>query len=92
MKQPPGYIDPQFPNHVCKLHKSLYGLKQAPRAWYTRLRLFLQNLGFVSSISDSSLFIRRSVEGIIFLLVYVDDIIFTGVFDDMYTISIGYSS
>ncbi|GKA61861.1 putative RNA-directed DNA polymerase [Tanacetum coccineum] len=37
MKQPPGFIDPQRPNHVCLLHKSLYGLKQAPRAWFERL-------------------------------------------------------
>ena len=31
-KQHPGYTDPQYPNHVCKLNKALYGLKQAPRA------------------------------------------------------------
>ncbi|GJW53128.1 retrovirus-related pol polyprotein from transposon RE1 [Tanacetum coccineum] len=24
MEQPPGFIDPQFPNHVCKLSKALY--------------------------------------------------------------------
>lgn len=30
--QPQGYVDSQFPSHVCKLHKALYGLKQAPRA------------------------------------------------------------
>lgn len=33
LEQPPGYIDPRFPNHVCQLQKALYGLKQAPRAW-----------------------------------------------------------
>lgn len=32
MAQPPGFVDPNHPNLVCKLHKSLYGLKQAPRA------------------------------------------------------------
>lgn len=32
MKQPQGFIDSTYPNHVCKLIKSLYGLKQAPRA------------------------------------------------------------
>ncbi|KAK1609765.1 hypothetical protein QYE76_033438 [Lolium multiflorum] len=34
VKQPPGFEDLNFPNHVYKLDKALYGLKQAPRAWY----------------------------------------------------------
>jgi hypothetical protein len=34
VEQPPGFEDPQFPNHIYKLHKALYRLKQAPRAWY----------------------------------------------------------
>jgi hypothetical protein len=33
MNQPPGYEDPKFPNHVCRLDKAIYGLKQAPRTW-----------------------------------------------------------
>jgi len=32
MEQPPGYVDPRFSKHVCKLKKALYGLKQALHA------------------------------------------------------------
>jgi hypothetical protein len=32
VEQPSGFEDPQFPNHVYKLHKALYGLMQAPQA------------------------------------------------------------
>ncbi|GKD35008.1 retrovirus-related pol polyprotein from transposon TNT 1-94, partial [Tanacetum coccineum] len=31
-RQPDGFVDPDFPNHVYRLKKALYGLKQAPRA------------------------------------------------------------
>ena len=40
MEQPPGYTDPQFPQHVCRLKHALYGLKQAPRAWFQRFNSF----------------------------------------------------
>ena len=56
MRQPPGYENKGTPNYVCKLDKALYGLKQAPRAWYSRLSMQLQQLGFVPSKADTSLF------------------------------------
>ncbi|GKB64405.1 putative reverse transcriptase domain-containing protein [Tanacetum coccineum] len=78
MKQPPAFIDPQRPNHVCLLHKSLYGLKQAPRAWFERLSKALFDLGFKGSKTDPSLFIYSRGDTLLYILVYVDDIIVTG--------------
>jgi hypothetical protein len=78
MQQPPGFIHPEKPHHVCRLRKSIYGLKQAPRAWFQTLRKFLCDYGFVNSKSDSSLFIFRIAGTVLYTLVYVDDIIITG--------------
>ncbi|GJR41372.1 retrovirus-related pol polyprotein from transposon RE1 [Tanacetum coccineum] len=78
MEQPPGFVDSQLPNHVCRLNKALYGLKQAPRAWFQRLNSFLVGLRFSCSRTDTSLFIFKKESSIIYLLVYVDDIILTG--------------
>ncbi|WVY90852.1 hypothetical protein V8G54_036366 [Vigna mungo] len=79
MLQPPGFVKKSFPYHVCRLKKAFYGLKQAPRAWYTELRVFLLSLGFVNSTIDGSLFIYQKSDSTLYLLVYVDDIIVTGV-------------
>ena len=78
MAQPQGFIDQAQPGYVCKLHKSLYGLKQAPRAWFERFTSQLENLGFTASSADPSLFIYKSHNEILYLLLYVDDIILTG--------------
>ena len=29
MTQPEGFVNPKYPNRVCKLQRSIYGLKQA---------------------------------------------------------------
>ncbi|GJZ21837.1 xylulose kinase-1 [Tanacetum coccineum] len=36
VSQPPGFIDPKYPQKVYKVVKALYGLHQAPRAWFPR--------------------------------------------------------
>ncbi|PKU85306.1 Retrovirus-related Pol polyprotein from transposon TNT 1-94 [Dendrobium catenatum] len=46
MAQPRGFIDNEFPDHVCHLRKSIYGLRQAPRQWYTTFTKYLIQLGF----------------------------------------------
>ncbi|WVZ20441.1 hypothetical protein V8G54_007763 [Vigna mungo] len=78
MSQPPGFVHPQFPNYVCKLHKSIYGLKQAPRAWYNALRNFMLSYGFTNSRTDTSLFLYHRSDTVAYFLVYVDDLLLTG--------------
>ncbi|KAM0041545.1 putative RNA-directed DNA polymerase [Helianthus debilis subsp. tardiflorus] len=87
MHQPPGFMDKQFLDFVCRLRKSLYGLKQAPRAWFTRFSGFILSHGFPSSIYDSSLFIYRRGNRMAYLILYVDDIVLTA-FDSMLLTSI----
>jgi hypothetical protein len=55
--------------------KAIYGLKQAPRAWYAQLRAKLEELGFIPSKADTSLFYYNKGQHCLFVLVYVDDII-----------------
>lgn len=78
VKQPPGFIDHDRPTYVCRLEKALYGLRQAPRAWYQELRSYLLTLGFVNSVADTSLFIKTNGTSLLYVLVYVDDMLITG--------------
>jgi len=78
MQQPPGFVDSRFPNHMCKLHKYIYGLHQAPRVWFTEIKKFLLSFGFARSKSDDSLFIMWSLDSVIIIMIYVDNIVVTG--------------
>lgn len=80
MRKPPGYIHRRFPDQVCFLHRSFYGLRQAPRVWYEKLIFFLLAIGFKGSRIDTSLFFFRKENCLLFVLMYVDDIIVTGNF------------
>ena len=63
---------------VCKVQKALCGLKEAPRQWFDRLKETLLQLGFASRKCDTSLFVYIDKWHIIYILVYVEDIIITG--------------
>ena len=78
IEQPDGFILSDDPNMVCKLRKALYGLKEAPRAWYSRLDTYLHHIGFRRGLVDSNLYIFTEEHRRLFVVVYVDDIIFAG--------------
>jgi hypothetical protein len=75
--QPTGFADPAHPDLVCRLHKFVYELKQAPRAWYNWFATYLLSLGFVEAKADTSLFIFHRGADMVYLLLYIDDIILT---------------
>ncbi|GJU44053.1 putative ribonuclease H-like domain-containing protein [Tanacetum coccineum] len=74
--QPLGFEDLEFPNKVYKVEKALYGLHQAPRAWYETLSTYLLENEFRRGTINKILFIKKDKGDILFVQVYVDDIIF----------------
>jgi hypothetical protein len=75
--QPARFVDPTQPDHVCLLNKSLHELKQVPQAWYNWFTTYLTSLLFVEAMSHTSLFIFQRGIDMVYLLVYVDDIVLT---------------
>ncbi|GJR50565.1 putative ribonuclease H-like domain-containing protein [Tanacetum coccineum] len=76
VSQPPGFVDPEFPNKVYKVEKALYGLHQAPRAFYETLSTYLLENRFRRGTIGKTLFIKKIKNDILLVQVYVDDIIF----------------
>ena len=77
MRQPVGF-EQGDPSLVCKLNKALYELKQASRSWFLTIQSVLLSLGFQQSRADTSLFFRIRGKEVIYLLIYVDDMLVTG--------------
>lgn len=65
------------PSLVDRLNKFLYGLKQVSSQCYAKLFDFLTTQGNVHSWNDLSLFFRKKGSSVVFLTIYVDDILVT---------------
>ena len=78
MEVPQGFQNSSTINKVCKLRKSLYGLRQSPRTWFEKIYGFLIQQGLSHTEADYSLFYITSSNGIIILILYVDDLLITG--------------
>ena len=75
MRQPEGFISEGNDHLVCKLKKSIYGLKQASRQWYLKFHNVISSFGFTENIMDQCIYHKISGSKIIFLVLYVDDIL-----------------
>ena len=83
VEQPPGFIDPKYPNHMYRLDKALYGLEQAPRTWYETLTQFQLESGFTRGTIDKTIFYINYGKDLMLVQIYVDDIIFCSTNDKL---------
>jgi transposase InsO family protein len=78
VEQPEGFVVQGEEDKVYLLKKALYGLKQAPRAWYSKINDHLLSIGFVKSLSESTLYVKHKGNNILIISLYVDDLLVTG--------------
>lgn len=79
LEQQQGFQKPEQEEKVLTLNKSLYGLKQAARAWNRTVTEVLQKLGFQRSKADMCLYMRQDKERMMYVFLYVDDLLVAGV-------------
>ena len=76
VEQPEGFIvGKSSENLVWRLNKSLYGLKQSGRNWNKTLHDYLVQNGFSQVPAEPCVYIRNSKDGVVIMLVWVDNII-----------------
>ncbi|GJR01453.1 retrotransposon protein, putative, ty1-copia subclass [Tanacetum coccineum] len=78
MVQPEGFVNPKYPNRVCKLKRSIYGLKQASRQWNKRFDDEIKKFGFSQNHDEPYVYMKASGSYVTFLILYVDDILIMG--------------
>ena len=77
MRHSEGFVDSQFPHHVCRLNKALCSLKQVPRTWNNMVRVTLLNWGFINTKANTSLFIFGQGDSLLSLLAKANNILVT---------------
>ena len=65
-------------NKVCKLQRSIYGLKQASSSWNIRFDEIIKEFGFSQNLDEPCVCKKISGSAIVFLVLYVDDILMIG--------------
>jgi hypothetical protein len=76
MEQPHGFMKDS--SLVFRLKKSLYGLIQAPRAWYAKMDSYLLSQNFVHCKSYLNVYLLRTNDSLLLLVMYVNDFLITG--------------
>ncbi|WVZ79764.1 LOW QUALITY PROTEIN: hypothetical protein U9M48_027305 [Paspalum notatum var. saurae] len=78
MTQLEGFVDLENARKVCKLRMSIYGLKQASQSWNLRFDEVVKGFGFIKNVKEPCVYKKVSGSALIFLVLYVDDILLIG--------------
>nr|GEX39265.1 retrotransposon protein, putative, Ty1-copia subclass [Tanacetum cinerariifolium] len=78
MEQPEGFVNPKYPNQVCKLKRFIYGLKQASMQWNKRFDDEIKKFGFTQNRNEPCVYLKAGGSNITFLILYVDDVLIMG--------------
>ncbi|GJS59834.1 trichome birefringence-like protein 42 [Tanacetum coccineum] len=70
MEQPEGFVNPKYPNRVCKLKRSIYGLKQASRQWNKRFDDEIKKFGFSQNADEPCVYLKASGSNVTFLILF----------------------
>jgi len=76
--QPIGFVLKGQEDKVCRLKRFIYGLKQSSRSWYFRFPQAITSFGFAMVSEYHCVCVKRTTRGIMFLTLYVDDILLVG--------------
>ncbi|KAL0290253.1 UNVERIFIED_CONTAM: Retrovirus-related Pol polyprotein from transposon RE2, partial [Sesamum calycinum] len=75
MDQPEEFTVVGEEQKVCHLQRSIYGLTQASRSWNIRFDEVIRGYDFVKNDFDPCLYKKVSGSSVLFLVLYVDDIL-----------------
>ena len=73
----PGIFDSK-PDKALLLGRCIYGIVQAARQYHKKMMEILHRICFVGGIIYQCLFVRKSLAGIVYVALYVDDNLMIG--------------
>jgi Reverse transcriptase (RNA-dependent DNA polymerase) len=74
MKQPEGFVEPGYKDHVAKLVYTIYGTMQGGHNWYETLSTTFNELGYTTSCADPCVQFKEENENYMITDTYTDDI------------------
>jgi len=74
MKQPEGFVESGFEDHVCKLVHTIYGTMQGAHDWYETLANTYDKLGYTTSRADPCVRYKKEDGEYTIIDTYTDDV------------------